>query len=64
VVGAERLLEDGECAPIERLGPLKFIVPFIPQRQVLERRGDIRVVRAEHLLHGGQRLLEERLGLR
>ena len=63
VVGAQRLLADGERALVERLGLGVAALGAVERGQVVERGADIGVVGAQRLLADGERALVERLGL-
>ena len=63
MVGAQRLLADGERALVERLGLGVAALGAIELGQVVERGADIGVVGAQRLLADGERALVERLGL-
>src|SRR5262249_56994421 len=61
---AERFLEDGKSALVERL---RIRVPAlfgVEPREVVEAAGDIRMLRAERFLADGQSALVERLRIR
>ena len=63
MVGAERLLADGQGALEERLGLGVVALRTVQLRQVVEAGGGVGMVGAERLLADGQGALVERLGL-
>ena len=75
VLEAERLLADGKCAQLKKLGLLGLAARFghspsgwllpkeIEHRHVAAHRRDERVVRAVHFLPDGARALVQQLGL-
>ena len=64
MLGAERLLADGERALVERLGLRVGAGGLIQHGEIVERAGGVGMLGAERLLADGERALVERLGLR
>ena len=64
MVGAERLLADGQGALVERLGLGVVAHRLVQPRQVVEAGGGVGMLGAERLLADGQGAPVERLGLR
>jgi hypothetical protein len=63
MVGAQRLLQNRERAPIERLGLGILSLVAVKLRQVVEARSHIGMVGAQRLLPDRERAPIERLGL-
>jgi len=63
VIGAQRLLADGEAALIQRLGLGVAALGTVQPGQVVERGTDGGVVGAQRLLADGEAALIQRLGL-
>ena len=63
MLGAQRLLPDGQRPLVARLRLGIAALGMVELRQVVEARGDIGMLGAEHLLPDGQRLFQGWLGV-
>jgi len=63
VIGAEALLIDGKCAPIEGFSFGQPVADFEQKSQVVGYRSDAGMVRPHPLLGNGKRAAKEGLGL-
>ena len=64
MLGAQRLLPDGERPLVERLGLRIGARGSVEHGEIVEARGRVGMLGAQRLLPDGERPLIERLGLR